>query len=114
MLLVRRVHPRDLSQLGRRSVEGKYFARTQCSNLKGLPEPHIRHLARQVGVRPSFPSVSSSLRRSIVSMADVRHARAEHRAALTARVAQIAPIGGPPRRSPPPAANTTTGPVGNE
>ena len=47
-------------------------------------------------------------------MADARCARAERRAALTARVAQTAPVGGPPRRSPSPAANAATGPVGNE
>ena len=86
----------------------------QCSNLKGLPEPHIRHLARQVGVRRSFPSISLSLRRSIVSMADARRARAERRAALTTRVAQTAPFGRPPRRSPSPAANAATSPTGNE
>ena len=47
-------------------------------------------------------------------MADARRARAERRAALTAHVAQTAPIGGPPRRSPSPAANAATGPAGNE
>ena len=47
-------------------------------------------------------------------MADARRARAERRAALTARVAQTAPVGGPPRRSPSPAANAATGPMGNE
>ena len=47
-------------------------------------------------------------------MADARRARAECRAALTARVAQTAPVGGPPRRSPSPAANAATGPAGNE
>ena len=47
-------------------------------------------------------------------MADARRAHAEHRAALTARVAQTAPVGGPPRRSPSLAANAATGPTGNE
>ena len=47
-------------------------------------------------------------------MADACRARAERRAALATRLAQTAPIGGPPRRSPPPAANAATGPAGNE
>ena len=49
-----------------------------------------------------------------MSMADARRARAERRAALAARVAQTAPIGGCPCRSPSPAANVATGPTGNE
>ena len=65
-------------------------------------------------MRRSFPFIDPSLRRSDVSMADARRARAEHRAALVARVAQTAPVGGPPRRSPSPAANAATGPAGNE
>ena len=52
----------------------------------------------------------SAPRCSVVSMADARRARAERRAALTARVAQTAPVGGPPRRSLSPAANAATGP----
>ena len=44
-------------------------------------------------------------------MADARRARAERRAARATRVAQTAPVGGPPRCSPSPAA---TGPAGNE
>src|SRR3954471_11492253 len=47
-------------------------------------------------------------------MADARRARAERWAALATRVAQTAPVGGPPRRSPSPATNAATGPVGNE
>ena len=47
-------------------------------------------------------------------MADAGRARAERRAALTARVAQTAPNGGPPCRSPSPATNAATGPAGNE
>src|SRR3954462_5844692 len=47
-------------------------------------------------------------------MDDARRARAEHRAALAARVAQTPPVGGPPHRSPSPAANAATGPAGNE
>ena len=47
-------------------------------------------------------------------MADARHARAERRAALSARVAQTAPVGGPPRRSTSPATNAATGPAGNK
>ena len=47
-------------------------------------------------------------------MADARRARAEHRAALTAHIAQTAPVGGPARRSPSPAANAATDPAGNE
>ena len=47
-------------------------------------------------------------------MADARRARAESRAAHAARVAQTAPVGGPPRRSPSPAANAATGPAENE
>ena len=47
-------------------------------------------------------------------MADVRRARDERRAALTARVAQTAPVDGPPRRSPSPAANAATGSTENE
>ena len=47
-------------------------------------------------------------------MADALRARVERRAALAARVAQTAPVGGPPYRSPSPAASAATGPVGNE
>ena len=47
-------------------------------------------------------------------MADARRACAERRAALATRIAQKAPVGGRPRRSPSPAANTATGPAGNE
>ena len=47
-------------------------------------------------------------------MAVARRARAERRAALTARVAQTAPVGGPPRHSLSPAANAATDPAGNE
>ena len=47
-------------------------------------------------------------------MEDARRARAEHRAALAARIAQTAPFGGPPRCSPSPAANAATGLTGNE
>ena len=47
-------------------------------------------------------------------MVDARRARAERRAALAARVAQKAPVGGPPRCSPLPAANATTVPLGIE
>src|SRR3954465_9924833 len=47
-------------------------------------------------------------------MSDARWARAERRAALASRIAQTAPVGGPPRRSPSPATNAATGPVGNE
>ena len=47
-------------------------------------------------------------------MANARRARAERRAALAARIAQTAPVSGPPHRSPSPAANAATGPAGNE
>ena len=47
-------------------------------------------------------------------MVDARRARAERRAALTARVSQMAPVGGPHCRSRSPAANAATGPAGNE
>ena len=47
-------------------------------------------------------------------MSDARRARAERRAALASRVAQTAPVGGHPRRSPSPAINATTGPAGDE
>ena len=47
-------------------------------------------------------------------MADTRRARTERRAALAARVAQTAPVSGPPRRSPSPAANAATDLAGNE
>ena len=47
-------------------------------------------------------------------MADARRARAERRAALAARVAQTAPVGGCPHRSPSPAANAATDPARNE
>ena len=85
----------------------------QCSNLKGLPEPEIRHLARQVGVRRN-PSSAASRSLFIASMADACRARTERRAALATRVAQTAPVGGRPRCSPSPAANAATGPAGNE
>ena len=44
----------------------------------------------------------------------LERARAEHPAVLATRVAQMAPVGGHPRRSPSPAANAATGPAGNE
>ena len=47
-------------------------------------------------------------------MSDARRARAERRAALATRVAQTAPVGGRPRRSPSPAVNVATVPAGNE
>src|SRR4051812_19130682 len=47
-------------------------------------------------------------------MSDARRARAERRAALASRVAQTAPVGGRPRRSPSPAVNAAIGPAGNE
>ena len=47
-------------------------------------------------------------------MSDARRARAERRATLASRVAQTAPVGGRPRRSPSPAINAATGPAGNE
>src|SRR3954462_10782469 len=47
-------------------------------------------------------------------MSDARWARAERRAALASRVAQTAPVGGLPRRSPSPTVNAATGPAGNE
>src|SRR3954464_9361053 len=43
-------------------------------------------------------------------MSDARRARA----AIASRVAQTAPVGGRPRRSPSPAVNAATGPAGNE
>ena len=53
-------------------------------------------------------------RRFVASLADARRAHAERRAALTARVAQTAPVGGCPRCSPSPAVNAATGLAGNE
>src|SRR4051812_34954102 len=47
-------------------------------------------------------------------MSDARRARAERRAALASRVAQTAPVGGRPRRSPSHAVNAATGPAGDE
>ena len=47
-------------------------------------------------------------------MSDARRARAECRAALASHVAQTAPVGGRPRRSPSPAVNAATGLAGNE
>src|SRR3954465_11939433 len=47
-------------------------------------------------------------------MSDTRRARAERRASLASRVAQTAPVGGRPRRSPSPAINAATGPAANE
>src|SRR3954464_2543723 len=47
-------------------------------------------------------------------MSDARRARAERRAAIAFRVAQTAPVGGRPRRSPSPAVNAAIGPAGNE
>ena len=80
---------------------------------KGLLEPVIRHLVRQVGVRRNL-SFAVRVRSSAVSMADARRDRAECRDALATRVAQTAPVGGPPHRSMSPAANAATGPAGNE
>src|SRR3954470_24129575 len=51
---------------------------------------------------------------TVASMSDARRARAERRAAIASRVAQTAPVGGRPRRSPSPAINAATGPAGNE
>ena len=47
-------------------------------------------------------------------MSDARRARAERRAALASRVAQTAPAGRHPRRSPSPSVNAATGLVGDE
>ena len=47
-------------------------------------------------------------------MSDTRRARAERWAALASRVAQMAPVGRRPRRSPSPAVNAATGPAGDE
>src|SRR3954464_1470306 len=47
-------------------------------------------------------------------MSNARRPRAERRAAIASRVAQTAPVGGRPRRSPLPAVNAATGPAGNE
>ena len=47
-------------------------------------------------------------------MSDACRARAERRAALASRVAQMAPVGGRPRRSPSPAVSAATGPAGDE
>src|SRR3954468_18475038 len=47
-------------------------------------------------------------------MSDARRARAERRAAIASRVAQTAPVGGRPRRSPSPTVNAATGPAENE
>ena len=47
-------------------------------------------------------------------MSDARRARAERLAVLTAHIAQMAPVGVPPRRSPLPATHAATGPAGNE
>src|SRR3954469_25948511 len=47
-------------------------------------------------------------------MSDACRARVERRAAIASRVAQTAPVGGRPRRSPSPAVNSATGPAGNK
>src|SRR4051812_24682995 len=47
-------------------------------------------------------------------MSDARRARAERRAAIASRTAQMAPVGGHPRRSLSPAVNAADGPAGNE
>src|SRR3954468_11970474 len=47
-------------------------------------------------------------------MSDPRQAHAKRRAALASRVAQTAPVGGRPRRSPSPAVHAATGPTRNE
>ena len=47
-------------------------------------------------------------------MSDARRARAERRATLASRVAQTAPVGRRPRRSPSPAINAAIGLAGNE
>src|SRR4051812_9574010 len=47
-------------------------------------------------------------------MSDARRARAERWPAIASRVAQTAPVGGRPHRSPSPAVNAATGPRGNE
>ena len=100
-------------RIGRRSIGERSPRAPQCSNLKGLLEPEIRHLARQVGVCRNLSS-AVRVRSSVVSMDDARWARAERRAALATSVTQTAPVGGRPRRSPSPAANAATGPVGND
>src|SRR3954470_5108560 len=51
---------------------------------------------------------------TVASMSDARRARAERRAAIASRVAQTAPVGGRPPRSPSSAVNAATGPAGNE
>ena len=47
-----------LVKLGRGSVGGDLRTHPSVRTLRVLPEPEIRHLARQVRVRRSFPSVA--------------------------------------------------------
>src|SRR3954465_13593320 len=47
-------------------------------------------------------------------MSVARRPRVERRAAIASRVAQMAPVGGRPHRSPSPAVNSATSPAGNE
>ena len=54
--VVRCFQLRSREEIGRRSVGERSPCAPQCSNLKGLPEPEIRHLVCQVGGRQSPPS----------------------------------------------------------
>ena len=50
--VVHHFHLSSHERIRRRSVGERSPCAPQCSNLKGLPEPEIRHLAHQVGSAP--------------------------------------------------------------
>ena len=54
--VVHRFQLRSHEAIGRRLVGERSSCAPQSSNLKGLPEPNIQHLARQVGVRQNLSS----------------------------------------------------------
>ena len=54
--VVHHFHLSSHERIRRRSVAERSPREPQCSDLKGLPEPETRHLARQVGVRRNLPS----------------------------------------------------------
>ena len=56
--VVHHFHLSSHERIRRRSVGERSPRAPQCSNLKGLPEPEIRHLARQVGVRRDSSSTT--------------------------------------------------------
>ena len=96
VLRVRRVHPRDLSELRRGSVGRKSSRAPQCLNLEGFAGTRDPTFGAPGRGTPELPFCRFASNCSVVSMADARRVRAERRATLATRIAQTAPVVGPP------------------